>query len=712
MTDEHPASSEQLALLRDAARSGHQPTTGTSQHEGAHERVAVVRPLLPVPHLDRDFEYLIPRDMDDEVSVGVAVKVRFSGQDATGYVLGIRGEAEHEGALKPIRRVVSPLPVLTPSILRISEQVAAWCGGSVSDVLRLAIPPRHARAEAALDERQPPKRGPRPFVMDDDSAWLRYAGGQALLRHIAAGEGPGASWIAAAGQHLEHDWPAAIAELVGATRASGRGSLIIVPDSRDVDRIIDALTQRHGDDGIVRLTADQGPQARYTSFVKIVRGFADVVVGTRSAMFAPVHRLGLAMWWDDADLLHAEPRAPYPHVRDVLRYRAADTGAALVSGGPTRTAAIAAWVAKGLLAKVEPVERTSARVVVTGDDRSIERHGPAAQARMPADAWRGAREALNHGPVLVQVPRRGYLPALACQNCREKARCEQCQGPLGFLDPDGPPTCRWCGHVAHVFTCRECGGHTLRALVIGAGRTAEELGRAFPGVPVRRSGAPDVMATVDAKPALVVSTPGAEPVADGGYAAAVLLDAWALLDRTGLNAGENALTNWTRAVDLVRPAADGGAVYLCGVPRHVTFRPVEALVRSAPGWFADRELAERAELNLPPVSRMAAIEGPRRAGEDFAHELEQQARRGGVAIDVLGPLPLGQRHAFDRSAYERGRGADGDDEPAVRYLARWPDATDVAPPALVRDVKSERSAARAPAVTVRCDPPLDLGAGG
>src|SRR5690606_23213566 len=117
--------------------------------------------------------------------------------------------------------------------------------------------------------------------------------------------------------------------------------------------------------------------------------------------------------------------------------------------------------------------------------------------------------ALEDGPVLIQVPRAGYVPMVACARCREAARCTACHGPLGL--PGGPagapggrvPQCRWCGALAGSWTCPECHGHELRAVRVGTERTAEELGRAFPGVVVRTSGSRHpVIDSVDDRPAL------------------------------------------------------------------------------------------------------------------------------------------------------------------------------------------------------------------
>ena len=227
------------------------------------------------------------------------------------------------------------------------------------------------------------------------------------------------------------------------------------------------------------------------------------------------------------------------------------------------------------------------------------------------------------------MPRRGYLAAIACGRCRAQARCATCGGPLEIGGSHETPGCRWCGALAADWTCARCGAGQLRALVTGAARTAEELGRAFPGVPVRTSGGQHVLAAVPAEPALVIATPGAEPVAEDGYAAALLLDGWALLGRPSLRAAEEALRRWLNAAALVRPAAP--VVVLA----EATLPAVQALIRWDPVTFSERELAERTELGFPPAVRMASVTGTPEAVADFvgAAGLPAQA-------EVLGPVPV------------------------------------------------------------------------
>jgi primosomal protein N' (replication factor Y) len=333
------------------------------------------------------------------------------------------------------------------------------------------------------------------------------------------------------------------------------------------------------------------------------------VVGTRSAVFAPVADLGLVAIWDDGDDLHAEPRAPYPHARDVAVLRASMAGCGFLSAGFARTAEAGLLVRSGWAQPVvadRPVLRESCpRIVALGDDVELERDPAARSARLPALAFRTARAALAAGrPVLVQVPRRGYLPALACANDRRPARCGHCAGPLGSAGPGSAPSCRWCGRPAVGWRCPHCQGSRLRASVVGSSRTAEEIGRAFPGVLTRTSAGDSVLADIPAGPAVVVATPGAEPVAPGGYGAALLLDGWALLSRPDLRAAEEAVRRWANAIALV--AADGSVI----VSADAGLPAVQALIRWDHAGFAERELADRQELNFPPISRMASLTGP------------------------------------------------------------------------------------------------------
>lgn len=712
-----------------AADGSDQPTlAGLSVPEAARpapaESEAPAAPTDPVAlvavdshlaHLDRPFEYAVPHDLDEVARPGVRVRVRFAGRAVDGYLLARRATAEHAGRLAPLLKVVSDEVVLTPAIAALCREVADHYAGTLADVLRLAIPPRHARAEKSLPAlpetgdcevgrhevgRHEMGRhevgeqaagatpgGSRPPT--DALGWSAYPAGPALLRRLSAGESPWAVWSALPDAGSPDGWPRALADAVAAVDRSGRSSIVVLPDHRDVDRLAAALDEMLGPERYVRLQADLGPEQRYTAWLRALRGHVRVVIGSRSAAFAPVHDLGLVAWWDDGDDNLQEPRAPYPHVREILRRRATLEGAGLLVGGYVRTPEIEHWVRRGDLPEVRPAPPSLTahvpRVTIAGEGHQGARDAAAASARLPSVAWRAVKKGLETGPVLVQVPRRGYLVTLSCEHCRTPLRCVTCAGPLRVVAGGADPSCGWCGRSDDGHACRECGDTRRRSSVVGEERTAEEIGRAFPGSRVVVSRAGQILSSVSETPAVVIATPGAEPVAAGGYAAALLLDGWAVLDRGGLDAGVEALRRWLTAAALTRPAAP---VVLAGVPPHAGQRPVEALVRWDPVWLARRELEDRVELGLPPVRRTALLTGDSEAVTHAAETL-----RGGdnaQGIEVLGPLTTGVRVDAD-TARLVVRQASGDTAEGVL-------------PRVLHDLRAARSLRKAPGeLEVRLD---------
>ncbi|MFI0349741.1 primosomal protein N' [Actinomadura sp. 9N407] len=676
-----PAKSQAKPAAKPAAKGGAKKGARQPAEDLPVARVAVD---MSLPHLDRPFDYLVPVELDAKTVPGCRVRVRFAGQLVDGLVLERVPESDHEGRLSYLERVTSPEPVLSPEIAALAREVADRYAGTFADVLRLAIPPRHARVEAEA----PPESVEGGF-QDGPGPWAEYPAGPSFVKALEEGRAPRAVWTALPGPA----WRDAIARAVGATLKGGRGALVVMADGRDVARVDEALTAELGEGRHVALTAGLGPTERYRRWLAIRRGTVRVVVGTRAAMFAPVQDLGLVVLWDDGDDVHAEPHAPYPHPREVLALRAHRANAGALIGGFTRTTDATQLVETGwahaLAADRLRIREVMPRVRPAGEDAELARDGAARTARLTHLAFQTAREALAKGPVLVQVPRRGYLPGLACGRCRTPARCGECQGPLSMTSAHAAPYCRWCGRIAGDWGCPECGNRHVRAVVVGARRTAEELGRAFPGVPVRTSGREAVLDRIDDERALVVATPGAEPVAEqGGYAAALLLDGWVLLGRADLRAGEETLRRWMNAAALLRPcapvvvSADGG------------LSPVQSLVRWDPLTYAERELSERREVGFPPAARMASLTGTPAAIREFL-----SGARLPEGAEVLGPVPVAAPPGPPKG------GTDGEAAEKERALVRVPRASGQALAKALREAQGVRSARKAPeTVRVQIDP--------
>ncbi|MBQ0973285.1 primosomal protein N' [Streptomyces sp. RK31] len=705
--DAQGAPPEQLALIRETVRQAKAPRAKPRTWRGAAlaKELPVARVLVDkgVLHLDRYFDYAVPEELDADAQPGVRVRVRFGagrhrvrdgrregGGLIDGFLIERRAESDYSGPLAALAQVVSPERVLDEELLGLARAVADRYAGSLADVLQLAVPPRNARAE----QRHSPGPLPPPPAPAAGS-WERYEQGPAFLESLASGGSPRAVWNALPGPL----WCEEIARAVAATLSSGRGALVVLPDGRAVARLDTALTELLGEGRHAVLTADAGPEKRYAQWLAVRRGSVRAVIGTRAAMFAPVRDLGLVAVWDDGDDNHSEQHAPQPHAREVLLLRAALDRCGFLLGGWSCTVEAAQLVdtgwARPLQAARERV-RAAAPLVRTVGDQDLARDEAARAARLPTLAWQAVREGLRHGPVLVQVPRRGYVPRMACATCRAPARCRHCSGPLEAHGSDDL-RCEWCGRTESGWHCPECGGFRLRAQVVGARRTAEELGRAFPAVPVRTSGREHVLDTVPGAPAVVVSTPGAEPVAEGGYAAALLLDGWAMLSRPDLRAGEDALRRWMGAAALVRPQAAGGTVVVVAEP---TLRPVQALVRWDPAGFAVRELAERGELGFPPVSRMAAVAGPGEAVAEFLGAVELPP-----SAEVLGPVPM----PVTPAGRPRRPGAPPPGEQWDRALIRVPPGHGAALASALKAAQAARMArGGSTPVWVRIDPP-DIG---
>ena len=672
---------------------------------GVPNPVARVRVDSTLPQVDRTFDYRVPAELSEDAVPGARVRVLFNGHEMTGYIEERAATTDWtRTSLLPLKSVLSRMPAVAPEIFALAEALADRYASTVANVLRLAVPPRiaaldkkyapllpgyesaylgdsapvstsdtpehadpeHAASESAESEPSTASSAtdpyawlatpgaPAPFVLDPPvlnpdapdaaSVFSDYENGAEFIEDVAAGAATRAVMTVLPG-HLEHTWADVLATALAAAAASGRGAIAVVPTAKNLDLLEAALAERLPADSFVRLSSDSTPHTRYHGFVKARLGQVPVVIGTRAAAYAPVANLGLVVCWDDGDSSLVEQRAPYCHARDVLLLRASAEGTAALFAGFSMSSEAARLVrtrwASHVRAPRALVRDYSPRIFSTGSEFELARDPLAAMARIPHLAFEHARRALACGPVLVQVARSGYIPSFSCERCRMPARCGECSGPLSVASGSSVPSCSWCGHLAQQWRCSECGFTHWRYSAAGATRTAEELGRAFPNVPVISSAGDHVRASVGPEPALVVATPGAEPVAFGGYAAALLLDADKMLRFDSLRAPEAALRRWLNAAALVRPAALEGTVVTTASPS-----PVEqALVRWDPAWFARQELEERAQTGLPPAVRTAAVTGAEADVRAFMEEflgssaLPERVRE---QLRIVGPVPLDQ----------------------------------------------------------------------
>ena len=536
------------------------------------QRVAHVLVDSPVPRLDRLLDYLIPEQLTNEIVVGGRVRVplgKGGSRRIDAYVVGISEESAAGFVLAEVESANGSVPVLTPALWTLVRTVADRNGGSAADVLRVAIPKRAVRIEKGRSIAARAMPTPRPSirtVMSLDSGVTETAQGP-TLRSLSQ-----------------------IADLV---RAAEAGVIVVVPDWRDLALLSRAL------DGVPHVIVDSSgtPTERYGRYLDILSGDARIVIGTRAAVYAPVSDLELLIVVDESDPLLEEPHTPYVHARDAAVVRNSVEGGRLVFASITPSVESARFVELGF---VEPSTTLPMRAsIMLAND--VTDDGFASRARIPTSGWRVLRDALERGPVLVQVSRPGFTPQVVCATCRTPHRCATCRSLLSG-SRDGTIVCRVCGLTPIGLKCSHCSGRETAWSGVGSVRTADELGRAFPGVPVVVADGEHRALEVPRRASLVIATRGAEPIVAGGYEAVLIVDGDKELQRPGLRTSENCLRWWAHAASL---AANDARVVLANVDGAF------ASLFATNQWevIVETELRERRALGFPPSTRAIAIRG-------------------------------------------------------------------------------------------------------
>ncbi|WP_240309855.1 primosomal protein N' [Microbacterium arborescens] len=597
----------------------------------------------PLPQLDRLFDYVVPDVLREAALPGVRVKVplRTVGRTVEGYLVELGDETDGDRPLSELEDVVSPVEVLPERLYAHARRVADRAAGSASDVLRLVIPKRMVRAEKAWSASGPLDV---PVVSAESLAWARET--TAAYPDLEGAVENGERLAVDAPPRPAEDvpaWSELLAALAVLTLARGKSTVVVVPDHRDEAHVLSVLARRVDEGAVVRDDARRSGPERYAGYLRLLAPVPCIVVGNRSSVYAPAHDVGAVLLWDDGDPLLAEPLSPGVHARDAALVRQELQACALVFVGLTRTTDVERLVALGWVREIAARRRESPRVVL-----SATREGESRGTRVPSAAFAAAREALTHGPVLVQVARPGYAPVLVCADCRTPARCAHCAGPLRARRPGAVPECAWCGRGAPAWGCASCSSHRLRMASSGSERTADELGRAFPNTRVIVSDGEHQVTHVDARPALVIATRGAEPFAAGGYHAVILLDGDRMLMTEQLRIAEACLRWWSDAAAL---AAPGAPVHLVGVAGPAA----RALATWTQPAYARAELAERAPLHMPPTVRVAAVEGTASAVSEAIAQLRADVPAL-TETSILGPVPREDAvRALVRFEYALGR---------------------------------------------------------
>lgn len=568
----------------------------------------------PLPQLDRLFDYEVPHNLAHQVSVGVRVRVPFGRAKGLvdGFVVELSNSSEFDGKLSQVAEVVSLAPVLDANIYALCRAVADRQASTLSDVLRLAIPDRSVAVEKKW--------------LENSSLGVDAQKGTALrqtqiVNPVVTEHGP--------------TWVALVVQKAQKALATSASTIIVVPDFRDQSLVLDALLQAGLAEVVVDFSTAQTKSKRYAAFLACLSNEVSIVIGSRSAIYAPVRNLSQVIIWDDADSSHQEPSSPYIHTREVALLRQQIQRSDVHILGHSRSTEVARLLR---IKFFQDVTQQFVMPKVANSDSEI---------RVDSLAWQTIRSALETGAVLVQVAGKGISSSAYCADCNSRATCRNCNGPI-WTDARNMARCRWCnaGNLDH--KCQNCGSARLKQGRAGSSRTAAEFGKAFPGARVIEATGDEPLLVAPAK-SLVIATPGAEPLVRGGYAAVIILDANTALSKDTLRATEDAVRNWANAIALLNSKGRAVVVGLSG-----------PLAQKFSLWsiaeIANHELDTRAELRFPPAIRLASIGAESELMKQVVPLVSQLP-----GLEVLGPISIRDKGAEVESRillkYEYSTGA-------------------------------------------------------
>jgi primosomal protein N' (replication factor Y) (superfamily II helicase) len=530
--------------------------------------ICVDRPVLS---LDRPFTYELDRDLGG--GVGSLVQVPFHGKLVRGWVLG--GIDDVPQRTLRVRRLVSPVPQFDASMLELFRWVSERYVAPLASVIVRSHPPRVASEDA-----RPGVAYDAPHADVRSEALAGYVSGDALAGY-ANGDALAAALRDGAGTFVVRNAPGEEAGLavgcIAGARAAGRTAILIVPEVDPLPATAAAVLDAFGDGVACFFGGDK--RSRYRMWLDIARGRYPVVVGTRSAVFAPLRDLGVVVVSREHHVLHREERSPYFHVREVAaaRGRIHLSTCVLLSVMPSLEAMALDHV------DIEPRERTWPPVEVV-------KPGPEGRAPRLVASLRSAVRAFLYEPL------RGYGVARVCRACGDPAACAACGGAL--RSERGAMRCVVCGADAR---CPNCGSSNF-GLARGGAERVEEWARRVASVPVTHLAPGDTSRPPRDGEVVVGGIDAVKDFGALGFDLVGILNADASLRRPGIAARERALSTWAEAAAW---AAPGGRVIV--QTTHPNDPAVQALVVGKPDRFARTERTRLEQAGFPvgaPVFRV------------------------------------------------------------------------------------------------------------
>jgi primosomal protein N' (replication factor Y) (superfamily II helicase) len=464
----------------------------------APSKIAQVEPMTTARTLRGPFDYRLPEELcGGVVGVGSMLVVPFARRQVLGVVVGMaeRSDIAEEKLLAPSRALDEGLPALPVELVALAQWIAAEYCSTISRALTLVLPPGAARRLSGR-KRRTVARSPRLPVGgraagESKSALPSLTCEQELALQSLNAALDGHRFERALLQGVTGSGKTEVyLQAAASTLAQGRGAIVLVPEIALTPQIVGRFGERFGETVAV-LHSRLRPAERYAEWRRLRTGQARVCVGPRSAVFAPIERLGLIVVDEEHDASYKHEGDPRYDAREVAAERARCSGALLLLGSATpRPESVHPHPVKPLRER-SPTRLLRLRTRVDGrplpevDVLDMRGEASAGLHTMTAQALAQVREA--RGKAIVLLNRRGWSNFLSCRSCGQVWSCPQCDVALVLHRRRGFVACHHCGHREPApERCEQCGSISVARHGAGTERVQHDLTAALDGGEDRR----------------------------------------------------------------------------------------------------------------------------------------------------------------------------------------------------------------------------------